>query len=68
MVQKHQIEILSGYRISHVVWPLMPLFDHFYAGTLLPFPLDSGCGEGGQYKDNVDHDLMQSTLLFSHVR
>lgn len=46
----------------------MPLFDNFYAGTLLPFPLDLGCGEGGQYKDNVDHDLMQSTLLFSHIR
>lgn len=30
--------------------------------------LDSGCGEGEQYKEHMDHDSMQSTLLFSHVR
>lgn len=37
----------------------------WYSVTLC---LDSGCGEGEQCKDNMDHDSMQPTLLFSHVR
>lgn len=38
----------------------------WYSATL-SFFLDLGCSVGEQYKDNMDHDSMQPTLLFSHA-